>query len=332
MMILRFTYAWRFSVLFAVFAFHLHAQAVSGNTDATSATWSSQNVQHAYGLPQAKPSDKGTLTVTSEGLSFAGKAEQFAIQRTSVIAVSAGNQRVELWGMKGRLLRMAIPNSGGLAAAGVMQHRVDLLTVEFRDSKGGYHGAVFLLPAKEAERALESFSRIPVVQQEYPSATCQDSTIKPKSVLVSVPDWEKSEVPAAYRALVYEHLIDRLGHIDGISHVYRDGEDRGPGVCPQYTIHIAVSGFKQGSQVQRAVMGPVGFFVGTTQIGFDTTIIDASGRLHAQEQVKAAVRGESESTKVADSVAKNLAKHYSKVVKTFEQSAMVNSESTARLY
>src|SRR6266704_1993213 len=150
----RFTYASRLSVLVAVFAFHIHAQAVSGSTNAPSAMWSSQNVQHAYGLPQAKPNDKGTLTVTSEGVSFTGKAERFTIQRPSVIAVSAGNQRVELWGMKGRLLRMAIPDGGGLAAAGVMQHRVDTLTVEFSDSKGGYHGAVFLLPANEAERAV----------------------------------------------------------------------------------------------------------------------------------------------------------------------------------
>jgi hypothetical protein len=328
----RFTYASRLSVLVAVFAFHIHAQAVSGSTNAASAVWSSQNVQHAYGFPQAKPNDKGTLTVTSEAVSFTGKAERFTIQRPSVIAVSAGNQRVELWGMKGRLLRMAIPDGGGLAAAGVMQHRLDTLTVEFSDSKGGYHGAVFLLPANEAERAVESFSRMPVVQHEFPSVTCQDSTIKPKSVLVSFPDWEKSEVPAAYRVLVYEHVIDRLAHIDGISHVYRDGEDRGPGVCPQYTIHIAVTGFKQGSQVQRAVTGPVGFFVGTTQMGFDTTITDASGKLHAQEHIKAAARGESESTKVADTVAKNLAKHYSKVEKTFEQSTMVNSEGTTRLY
>ena len=78
--------------------------------------------------------------------------------------------------------------------------------------------------------------------------------------------------------------------------------------------------------------GPVGFVVGTTQMGFDTTITDASGKVHAQEHIKAAARGESESTKVADTVAKNLAKHYSKVEKTFEQSTMVNSGSPTQQY
>jgi hypothetical protein len=122
-----------------------------------------------------------------------------------------------------------------------------------------------------------AFPECRLSSMSFRASHVRTSTIKPKSVLVSFPYWEESEVPAAYRVLMYEHLIDRLAHIDGISHIYRDGEDRGPGVCPQYTIHIAVTGFKQGSQVQRAVTGPVGFFVGTTQMRFDTSITDASG-------------------------------------------------------
>src|SRR6266704_2153775 len=68
------------------------------------AVWKSSSAQHAYGLPNTKPNEKGTLTITSDGLTFAGKTRNASIQRRSVIAVSAGNQRVELWGMKGRLL------------------------------------------------------------------------------------------------------------------------------------------------------------------------------------------------------------------------------------
>jgi len=281
------------------------------------AAWKSSSAQHAYGLPEAKPKEKGTLTMTSDGLSFTGKSGNSFIQRNSVIAVSAGNQRVELWGMKGRLLRMAIPNGGGIAAAGVMHHRVDMLTVEFSDSRGGYHAAVFLLPANEADRALQSFSQMPVVHREIQRAACQGNAIQPGSVLVSAPAWDQVEVPAAYRALVYEHLIDRLQHLEGVGHVYRDGEaDSGNG-CPQYSIHISIAGFKQGSQVKRAVMGPVGMFVGTTQMTFDATFTDASGKLNMHQQVKATVRGESESTNVANSVAKSLAKRYSSAQKEF---------------
>jgi hypothetical protein len=60
--------------------------------------------------------------------------------------ISSGNERVERWGTTGRIVRMAIPNGGGLAAAAVMHHKVNELTVEFHDARGAYHGTVFFLP------------------------------------------------------------------------------------------------------------------------------------------------------------------------------------------
>lgn len=294
------------------------------------AAWKSSIVHHAYGLPGAKPKEKGTLTVNSEGLTFTGKSGGSSIQRPSVIAVSAGNERVELWGMKGRLLRMAIPENGGLAVAAILHHRVDMLTVEFSDNKGGYHGAVFLLPAHEAERALASFAQMPEVQREAASATCEGTSVRPGSVLISAPTWDQIHVPAAYRALVYERLIDRTQHLKGSGYVYRDGEDDGQMGCPQYVIHTSIAGFKQGSQVKRAVLGPAGMFVGTTQMTFDATFTDASGKLDSHQQIKATVRGETESTSVADTVAKSLAKHYSSVKKEFEKTNVAAAAAVSR--
>jgi hypothetical protein len=295
------------------------------------AAWSSASVQHVYGLPGTRPKEKGTLTVTPDGLTFTGKSSSSSIPRPSVIAVSAGNQRVELWGIKGRLLRMAIPDGGGIAAAGFMHHRVDILTVEFSDLKGGYHGAVFFLPANRAEQALQAFAQMPVIRREAVTAPCHGSPMSPGSMLVSAPAWDQIQVPAAYRALVYEHLIDRLQHLQGVGHVYRDGENDGLPACPQYTVHLSIAGFKQGSQVERAVIGPVGMFVGTTQMTFDANFTDASGRLDAHRQVKATVRGESESTNVAEGVARSLAKHYASTQKEFEKStALAKTEAPPR--
>lgn len=285
------------------------------NTSSQIAVWTSREVQHLYGLPDVKPKDKGSLTISVSGLSFTGKTGSSVIPRRSVIAVSAGDQRVELWGMKGRILRMAIPNGGGLAAAAFMHHKVDMLTVEFSDLRGGYHGAVFILSSNDVDQALQSFSKMPVADRELQNNVCQDGFVYPHSVLVPAPNWDQEEVPAAYRVLVYEHLLDRLRQVKGVDRVYREGENnRGQG-CPQYSMQLSISGFKQGSQVKRASMEPVGFFVGTTQMTFDTTITDASSRVNLREQVKASVRGESESMNVATGVAKKLAKQYSAVLK-----------------
>ncbi|MFL6428968.1 MAG: hypothetical protein ACJ71S_12040 [Acidobacteriaceae bacterium] len=292
-----------------------HQSVEAGVDHSQTLEWTSREVQHVYGLPDVKPKERGSLAIYASGLSFAGKTGSAMIPRQSVIAVSAGNQRVELWGMKGRLLRMAIPNGGGLAAAAFMHHRVGMLTVEFSDSRGGYHGAVFFLPANEAEHAFQSFSQMPVVPRELPANTCQDGFVNPQSILVAAPSWDQAEVPASYRALVYEHLLDRLRQVKGAGYVYRDGANNSPQGCAQYTMQFSIRGFKQGSQVKRAMMGPIGFFAGTTQMTFDTSITDASGKVNMQEQVKATVRGESESTNVAANVANKIAKQYSMALK-----------------
>jgi hypothetical protein len=287
---------------------------------ATLAVWKSTSAEHVYGFPDMKPHKKGALTLSADALTFSGKSGNTSIPRSSLTAVSAGNQRVELWGIGGRLLRMTIPDGGGLAAAAFMHHRVDMLTVEFNDSRGGNHGAVFFLPANEAEHALQSFALTPIPPRKVSDAVCENAPIEPKSVLVSAPGWDHVEVPAAYRALVYEHVIDRLRRTKDVGHVYRDDEGDGQGACPQYIVHIAIATFKQGSSVQRAFLGPVGMFVGTTQMKFDVTFTDASGKLNTSEQITATMRGESESTDVADHVAKSIAKHYATALKNADKS------------
>jgi hypothetical protein len=284
-------------------------------------TWQSTKAEHVYGLPDIKKNKKGTLTLDADALTFTGTSGNASIPRLSVTAVSAGNERVEIWGMGGRILRMTIPNGGGIAAAAVMHHRIDMLTIEFKDAHGGGHSAVFFLPANEAEHALRSFALTPLPPSQKLVPACDVSNIQPGSVFVSTPNWDGAQVPAAYRALVYEHLIDRLHSSKEITHVYRDGEGDGHHACPQYTIHIAINAFKEGSSVKRALMGPVGMFVGTTQMKFNVTFTDTTGKLNASEQISTTIRGESESTGVADHVAKDVAKHYAKALKTANKSA-----------
>ncbi|WP_263378079.1 DUF4410 domain-containing protein [Granulicella paludicola] len=283
---------------------------------ASPALWQSSKAVHVDGLPDIKPHKKGTLLFGPDALTFTDKAGSTSILRSDVTAVSAGNQRVEIGGFGMRIVRGVIPDGGGLAAAAVLHHRIDLLTVEFRDARDGQHAAVFLLPANEAERALQSFALVPVPVQPKVTAKCEGVPRDPHSVLVAAPEWDKAQVPAVYRALVYEHLVERLRKAKEMGKVYRSGEEGEAKGCPAYTVKIAVSAFKEGNSVKRAALGPVGFFVGTTQMVFDVTFTDAAGTLHSTEQIKATMRGESESTDVADHLAKNVVKHYARVVRT----------------
>jgi hypothetical protein len=75
----------------------------------TAAIWQSTQAEHAYGFPEIKHNKKGTLTLNANALTFTAKSGSASVSRRSVTAVSAGNQRVEIWGIPGKLLRMTIP-------------------------------------------------------------------------------------------------------------------------------------------------------------------------------------------------------------------------------
>ncbi|MDE1160458.1 MAG: hypothetical protein PW792_00775 [Acidobacteriaceae bacterium] len=295
------------------------ALAAPAQTPPAPPLWQSSSVQHFYGLPDTKAHQKGTLVLTGEALTFTSKSSNTTIPRSSIGAVSAGNERIELWGTGGQVLRMFIPEGGGLVAATVMHHRVDMLTVEFHDGHDVWHSAVFFLPAQEAERALADFAGTPFTPHPALPFVCEGRPIEPGSVVVDPTNWEHAEVPAAYRALVYEHLVDRLRVTKGVGHVYRPGELRSSSVCPQFTIRTSIEVFKPGNQIKRAALGPVGMFVGTTQMSFTATFSDSTGRLQHMEQIKASVRSQSESTGVATKVSKSIAKHYAMAIRTAEE-------------
>jgi hypothetical protein len=293
-----------------------NASIGQSSTASASSGWISTNAIHVLGMPDVKAKEHGTLSINSQRLTFTSKSASAAIDLPSIVAISAGNERVELWGMKGRLLRMAIPDGGGIALATVMHHRRDMLTVEFVDRQGGYHGSVFYLPANEAEAALHNITPTPVAPHEVVAAACSTLSAKPNSILVKQPSFQQPagaqiSFPPAYRVLAYEHIVDRLRQTPG-TEVRRDAVADGRDNCAQYTMHLSFTAFKPGNQVMRASMGPVGFFVGVTQISLDLEIIDDKGATVLHEQVKATQRGESESMNVIDALAKQVVKKWTK--------------------
>jgi hypothetical protein len=288
--------------------------------------WSSTHAVHVLGMPDVKAKENGTLTITPQHLTFTGKSASSTIDLPSIVALSAGNERVELWGVKGRLMRMAVPYGGGAAFATFMHHQRDMFTVEFVDSQGRYHGSVFYLPGNEAEQALRNITPSPVAHPDVPSPPCPIGSIRPNSILVKQPASDPIDLPIAYRVLVYEHIIDRLRQIPRGTEVHRDVLTDGRGDCSQYTMRLSTTAFKPGSQVKRASMGPVGFFVGVTQITLDLEITDAKGNTLIHDQIKASQRGESESMNVIDKMAQQVVKKWAKEQKQMQKSTFLSQK------
>lgn len=283
------------------------------------------DAQLVDGLPGMKPKEKGKLEITHRSLLFRGKSGSVELPIASILAVGTDNQRVELWGVKGRILRMVIPNGGGLLAATMLHHRVDTLSVEFEDERGGYHAAVFYVDAQTAQRVLQLLSSEPPSGRTRSANTCDGGHPRPRTVRVLQPEWSNIEVPPAYRALLYESLVERLQKTKGVDYVYRDGEADAQQACAAFTVALTASEYKKGSQVQRASTGPVGFFLGTTRLKFDMQITDAAGGLNYRAEIGAAARGETESMKVADAAAKKVAKEFTKAEKQAQKPVVLRA-------
>lgn len=281
----------------------------------------SRNAAHVLqiiGLPDTKAHAHGDLSLTSSTLSFSNASSRVEIPRQSIIAASVERDSAELWGRKGQILRIMIPEGGGLAAAAVMHHHISLLTVEFRDAEEAVHEAVFELPSADADHIEHALS-VKSSRRPLPSGEpCPGGAAQPDSVLVRVTSQDGVDVPTAYRALLDEQLIDRLKQTKGIGHVYRPGVWLQGEGCPRYTIGVSITGFKQGSQVKRSATGPIGMIVGATKIDLDVTLSDPAGTLEAHHSIRTAVRSQSENMDVAQKAAKKIAKQVAADLKKFQ--------------
>jgi hypothetical protein len=107
-------------------------------------------VKSVIGLENIKPGTTGKLTSLPTGLEFSTGKTKADIATSSIQDVFTGQEsRQDVSGMGGTLVEAAIPYGGGRFVS-LFSHKVDVLTVEYVDSNGGFHGAIFVLSAGKA--------------------------------------------------------------------------------------------------------------------------------------------------------------------------------------
>ena len=109
------------------------------------------DVKCIIGLEDIKPGAKGTLASLPTGLEFKTGKKKAEIAISSIQDVFTGQDtKQDVGGMSGTLVKAAIPYGGGRVVS-LFTHSVDVLTVEYVDSGGGFHGTIFVLPSSKAE-------------------------------------------------------------------------------------------------------------------------------------------------------------------------------------
>jgi hypothetical protein len=119
----------------------------------TPAPGAAHHVTHILGFGAVANNANGDLTVQAGNLQFLKKngAQPEQVSLDSIQSVSMGQQDRQIGGTAGALGRAATPYGGGRVIALFSHKKFDTVTVEYLDSNGGLHGAIFQLDKGQAQ-------------------------------------------------------------------------------------------------------------------------------------------------------------------------------------
>jgi hypothetical protein len=102
---------------------------------------------HVLGFESASHNAKGKLSIQDNGLQFqpGGGAASMQILIASIQDIVLGEQDKEVGGVPMTLGKAAVPYAGGRVISLFAHKKYDTVTLEYVDTNGGFHGAIFQL-------------------------------------------------------------------------------------------------------------------------------------------------------------------------------------------
>ena len=106
---------------------------------------------HVLGLPNTKNNCQGTLSIQNNALRFQKHGNPDAqVNIASVRALFLGEESKQVGGLPVKLGKAAAPYGGGRVVSLFAHKKYDTLTLEYVDSDGGVHGAIFQVKEGQA--------------------------------------------------------------------------------------------------------------------------------------------------------------------------------------
>jgi hypothetical protein len=107
---------------------------------------------HLVGLPNTKNNCKGTLSAQDNVLRFDQSGKTVAqVDIASLRNVFLGEEEMQVGGLPMKIGKAAAPYGGGRVVSVFAHKQYDTLTLEYIDSNGGVHGAIFQLTKGQGE-------------------------------------------------------------------------------------------------------------------------------------------------------------------------------------
>ena len=116
-------------------------QASAPSTD----TMSVPDVKCVIGLESMKTGAKGTIVADAKGIHFDDGKKKAEISIASIEDIYLGNESRQSIGA----VKMIVPYGGGRLLS-LFSHKVEVMTIDYRDENGAFHGAIFVFPPGHA--------------------------------------------------------------------------------------------------------------------------------------------------------------------------------------
>lgn len=102
---------------------------------------------HVMGFENVKRNAKGKFAVDDKSLKFGTSS----IDLASIQDIFTGSESRQTGGTALMITKMAIPYGGGRVLSLFSHEKVDNITIDYTDSNGGLHSAIFMMPMGQAE-------------------------------------------------------------------------------------------------------------------------------------------------------------------------------------
>ena len=281
-----------------------------------------RDVLHLTGLEDVPRNAKGTLALEKGELQFAGAKGAGHITLTAIRTFYLEHGDMALIGGTAGKIVLFAPFGSGKAVA-MIRRSIDTLTVDYSDGSGGLHEAVLLLPKGQGAEVSERLGAGGA--QRFESAKPNPATSTKQTTSKQKPLTEKAApiafnpraaiqiealgsgdvtLPAAFKAVLYEDLIEAFRNSERFQHVYRSGENDARDRGNMLTLRTTVEGFRSGNSRVRTLT----FFGGATTLDARIQILDRAGKSIADYQVQGKVRHFGENIEVADNLTKTITK------------------------
>jgi len=258
----------------------------------------------------------GDLAIDGDILRFQkadGASAQIMI--SSIRDVVLGEQDKEVGGTPMALGRAATPFGGGRVIALFMHKKYDIVTVEYSDTAGGFHGALFQMNKSQGQVLRQALlptgthvnrsedQAVLAPQAASPNVLPDHASTGPWSVQIDQVDPGNVNIEPAFRIAIYENLVDALTKTKHFKEVLRSGDRNIDSLSNLLILKTTVEAYTPGSETRRAVTT----LSGATKLKVRSQLCTRDGNVVLETLVDGNVRFFGSNLRATQNLARNVA-------------------------